>query len=285
MPTRKNIINNIVPTSKFRKSVCLIIPVLIRWAKSGKTNMTYGDLRHATGIKNIQNIGRLLKRVHFVINELKGQSGVEIPTLNSLVKNKSTKLPSDGFEIVYPSYNKLNDDEKKVFVEGLDSKAINFKRWDWVLDQLGLEPAQITTDEELQSKTGKIGGSSGEGKDHKKLKKYILDHPESIGIKDVVSRSDEYTLPSGDRVDVYIIRKNGDRIAVEVKPESSPDEDMLRGIFQCVKYVSVMEAVRALGCGSFNVSTILVLGGSLSKQNKKIASELDVEYIENFKCK
>lgn len=285
MPTRKNIIDDIVPTTKFRESVCFIIPVLIRWAKSRKTNMTYGDLQHATGIKNIQNIGKLLKRVHYVINALEIQSGVNIPTLNSLVKNKSTKLPSDGFEIVYPSYNKLNDDEKKVFVEGLDSKAFNFNRWDWVLDQLGLKPAQITTEEELQSKTSKMGGSGGEGKDHKKLKKYILDHPESIGIKDVVYKSDEHTLPSGDRIDVYFIRKNGDRVAVEVKPKSSPNEDMMRGIFQCVKYKSVMEAVRTIEYGSFNISTILVLGGSLSKQNKEIASELGVDFIEDFKCK
>lgn len=60
---------------------------------------------------------------------------------------------------------------------------------------------------------------------------------------------------------------------------------MMRGIFQCIKYEAVMDAVGAIECGSFNVSSILVLGGSLSKQNKGIASELDVCYIEDFKCK
>ncbi len=285
MSTKKIIIDNIVSTPRSRELVRLIIPILIRWAKSGKTDSTYGDLIHAIGMQKFSGIGKLLKKVHYVVDELHAQSGVKIPTLNTLVKNQTTKLPSEGFELVYPSYNDLNEDEKKVFIEGLDSKAIKFKRWDWVLDQLGLEPVKLITEEELQSKTSKMEGSCGEGKDHKQLKQYILEHPESIGLKDVVYKTDEFVLPSGDRIDVYFIRKNGDRVAVEVKPKSSPDEDMMRGIFQCVKYKAVMEAVRTVECGSFNVSTILVLGGSLSNQNKEIASELGVDHIEDFKCK
>ena len=63
------------------------------------------------------------------------------------------------------------------------------------------------------------------------------------------------------------------------------DEDMMRGIFQCVKYKAVLEAVRTVECESFNVSTILVLGGSLSDQNREIASELGVDFCEGFKMK
>ena len=285
MSTKKNIIDNTVSTPRSRELVRLIIPILIRWAKSGKIDSTYGDLIHAIGMEKFSGIGKLLKKVHYVVDELQAQSGVKIPTLNTLVKNQTTKLPSEGFELVYPSYNDLNEEEKKVFIEGLDSKAIKFKRWDWVLSQLGLEPVKIITEEELQSRTSKMGGSSGEGKDHKKLKQYILEHPESIGLKDVVYKTDEFVLPSGDRIDVYFVRKNGDWVAVEVKQKSSPNEDMMRGIFQCVKYKAVMEAVRTVECCSFNVSTILVLGGSLSKQNKEIASELGVDHIEGFKCK
>lgn len=279
-----DIIENIVPTQRTRELVRLIIPVLIRWAKSGKTDMTYGDLSLAVVGRKQYRLGHQLGQVHNVIDELQAQSGVKIPTLNTLVKNRKG-FPSSGFHVVYPSYNKLSDDEKRVFIEGLDSKAMKFKRWDWVLGQLGLEPVKLITEEELHSKTRKMGVSGGEGKDHKKLKKFILEHPESIGLKDVVYKSDEYTLPSGDRIDIYFVRKNGDRVAVEVKPKSSPDEDMMRGIFQCVKYKTVMEAIRTIECGSFNVSSILVIGTSLSYQNKQIASELGVEHIEDFKCK
>ena len=51
------------------------------------------------------------------------------------------------------------------------------------------------------------------------------------------------------------------------------------------EYKAVMEAVRTVECGSFNVSTILVLGTSMSYQNKQISSELGVEHFEDFKCK
>lgn len=283
MPAKKDIIDAIVPTPRSQELVRLIIPILIRWAKSGKTDMTYGDLNMAVVGRRQYRLGHQLGQVHKVIDELQSRSGIEIPTLNTLVKNQKG-FPSPGFVVVYPHYNKLNDEEKRVFVEGMDSKAIKFKRWDWVLNQLGLKPAQLTTEEELQAKTGKMGGG-GESSSHKRLKKFILDHPESIGLKDVVFSSDEYTLPSGDRIDVYFIRKNGDRVAVEIKPKSSSDEDMMRGIFQCVKYDAVMDAVGAIECGSFNVSSILVLGGSLSDQNWEIATELGVDFREDFKMK
>ncbi len=58
---------------------------------------------------------------------------------------------------------------------------------------------------------------------------------------------------------------------------------MMRGIFQCIKYKAVMEAVRTIGCESFDVSTVLVLGGSLSDQNKEIASVLGVDFREDFR--
>ena len=57
----------------------------------------------------------------------------------------------------------------------------------------------------------------------------------------------------------------------------------MRGIFQCVKYIAVMQAVSTIGCESFDVSTVLVLGGSLSDQNKEIASVLGVDFREDFR--
>ena len=130
-----------------------------------------------------------------------------------------------------------------------------------------------------------MGGHGGEGEEHKNLKQFIYEHPEVLGIKDVADKSVEFRLPSGDLLDVYFIKDNGDRVAVEVKPASSPDEDMMRGIFQCVKYKAVLEAVRTVECESFSVSTVLVLGGSLSDQNREIASELGVDFREGFKMK
>lgn len=59
----------------------------------------------------------------------------EIPTLKSLCKNSKSMLPSEGFEEVSKNYNELEDDAKRIFVEGLDSKAISYKYWDWILEK------------------------------------------------------------------------------------------------------------------------------------------------------
>lgn len=283
MASTNNIIDNIIKTPRSRELMRIIIPILIKWAKAGKTDATYEQLIHGLGMKQFSGLGKQLEFVQRVINELHTRTGVDIPTLNSLAKSKANRLPSEGFSFISEKYKELNDKEKKIFVAGVDSKAINFQHWDWVMNQLELSPAKkIIKEEEIQSLSQKMIRHGGEGEEHKKIKQFILEHPETLGFKDVVFSSDEFFLPSGDRLDVYFVRNNDNRIAVEVKSSKSPNEDILRGIFQCVKYKAVLEAVRTIICEKFDVSTLLVIGGSMSSQNKDIAMELGVNFIENF---
>ena len=92
----------------------------------------------------------------------------------------------------------------------------------------------------------------------------------------------EYPLPSGDRLDVYF-ETSDCRYAIEVKPSTSPDDDITRGIFQCVKYKAVMEAIRKIGYDKYAVKTLLVTASGLSERNKKLAEALNVPYTENYK--
>ena len=79
------------------------------------------------------------------------------------------------------------------------------------------------TANEAKIRSGKLYGSGGEVDNHKKLKEYIYNHPESIGVKDFKRRHMEYILLSGDRLDVYFELNNGAQIAVEIKSISSSD--------------------------------------------------------------
>lgn len=264
-----------------------MLPVLIHWAKSGHNAHTYGDLIHAIGKSKFSGIGHALYAVQEVLNSLSKKTGnKDIPTLNSLCKNAKTMLPSEGFEFVSPKYNKLDEAGKRVFIEGLDSKACNYPHWDWVLDQLELKEATPFTVEQLEAiKKTCLNYGVGEGEEHKTLKEYIWKHPNSLGYEDVVLAETEHILPSGDRLDVYFELSDGSHVAIEVKPSTSPDQDITRGIFQCVKYHAVMKALRTIECKDYEIEVILVSASIFTSQNRTLANELDVEFIDKFKHK
>ena len=96
----------------------------------------------------------------------------------------------------------------------------------------------------------------------------------------------EYTLLSGDRLDVYFQLKDGTQVAVEVKSEISDDADILRGIYQCVKYDAVLKAERCVHCGkgdNYPVKVILVLEREMPMEKISVASLLNVCYKDNIK--
>ena len=278
-----NIIDDAISTEATRKNVRLMIPVMIHWAKTGHNEHTYGDLAHAIGKSKFSGIGHALYFVQQVLDNLSTKSCREIPTLNSLCKNAKTMLPSEGFEFVSPQYNDFDENGKRVFVKGLDSKAMNFPHWDWVLKELELKEAVPFTEEQLEAIKNPRCIYDGEGEEHKALKYYICQHPESINYKDVDFAETEHILPSGDRLDVYFELSDGTHVAIEVKPGISPDQDIARGVFQCVKYYAVMDALRNIECKDYEINVLLVTAGKISSQNKVLAEELDVEYVEGFK--
>lgn len=279
--TNTTIIDNVIPTSRTRELVRIAIPTLVSWAVNKQTKMTYDNLNRALGYdKSSSYVGKLLGWIADVMDELENRTGEEIPTLNALCKKTSTGIPSDGFSYVYPNYDSLTLEEKKVFITGINDKAYNYKKWDWVLNELGLKPAKIFTTEELE----KIStyGKGGEGAEHKAIKEFVYCNPFSVGIKDVKRKEAEYVLPSGDRLDAYFELSNGNRVAIEVKPSTSPDDDITRGIFQCVKYKAVLEAIRKVDYGKYDVSTLLAIADTMSEQNRLLAETLNIIYVERY---
>lgn len=276
-----NIINSVIHTTRSQELVRQIIPILVGWAKHGKTDKTYGDLIHALGYSRYSGIGDQLGNVENVLDKLRDVTGEDIPTLNALVQKNG--IPSSGFKFVRSFYNSLTLQEKKSLVAGLNARAVNYTKWNWVLDQLGLQPTKIFTEKELGQLGIHYGG--GEGEEHKALKKYICQHPECLNYKDVVFAETEHPLPSGDSLDVYFELSDGKHVAIEVKPSIAPDQDICRGVFQCVKYNAVMDALRKIECKGYEIEVLLVTAGKFSSQNKVLAEELDVKYVEGFKYK
>jgi hypothetical protein len=67
---------------------------------------------------------------------------------------------------------------------------------------------------------------------------------------------------------------------VEVKSAASALLDVARGVFQCVKYRAVVEAVQATRNLKQNVRAVLVLGGELPDELTPVKNTLGVEVIE-----
>ena len=258
-----------------------MIPILIRWAQGAWDKPHYySDLSAAVGLKT-NRIGGILGTIQDILDDLHRKTRKRIPTLNSLVVNKSSGLPSDGFNYVRHTYSELTFESKKTEVRQRNHKAHQYD-WNWVLNALELQPAKIFNNEDISAIQPSNHGYGGEGKEHQAIKQYICSHPESIGIKNATFAETEHILLSGDRLDVYLECKKNRHIAVEVKPASSSDSDITRGIFQCVKYQAVMDATRMADYGNYDNETILVMAGTMSEKNRQLANDLAIKYIEKY---
>jgi len=127
-----------------------------------------------------------------------------------------------------------------------------------------------------------------ESKEHKELKEFIAEHPtyfpKAILVKLNKERLTdlgkiEYRLKSKDQVDVFFKKAS---LAVEVKSINSPEEDITRGLYQCVKYKSLLEAESEVEGRPTKINAVLILQGELTSEQKNIAKILDVLVSEKF---
>lgn len=136
------IIDEVCGGKKAEYIVPRIIPILVYWAKMGETNHTYSDLSRELGYDIFTGIGSQLGYVADVIHQLHEITHKDIPTLNGLIRSKTSNIPSRGFSYVHDSFNELSENEKQRIVKANNDEATRFEDWDWVLNMLGLNSWQ-----------------------------------------------------------------------------------------------------------------------------------------------
>lgn len=253
-----------------------MIPILISWAQEKRSPQYYGTLSNVIG-HSTARIGKQLGVIGDIFKRLHDESGEDVPLLNALVINKESKRPSDGLGDVIDGYDQLDEEEQVNEAKRRNNLAYAYKNWPWVLNALGLMPYTSSSDDAIRK--GKCRKSDSEGSYHKSLKEYILNHPNEFGINDVKNKENEHVLLSGDRLDVYFHLNDGKQIAIEVKSRISDDADILRGIYQCVKYKAVLAAECLAHGQNAKVDAFLVTETELSKDNRKTANMLSVKYF------
>ncbi len=264
----------------------LIIPILIKWAReSWDSPHYYADIAKSIG-SNLQSVGAWLGLIWSHVIHPRFPYA---PSLNALVCNQITHLPSDGLDYVFPNYSKSSLKEQKEFVAKANLAAHEYD-WNPVLRELGLKPLDVLPFKELCDYNNRLFFGKGHSKHlkggenlfHKRLKEYIQEHPDKIGIlEDITFSAIEHTVLSQDRIDVLIATKNTS-YAIEVKSEISNDDDIIRGVFQAVKYKAVLEAQGKINGDTTDVKSILVISRALPELAAKMAKILDVTVIENF---
>ena len=268
------------------------LPILVQQVKFKKP-ITYGELALELGMHH-RSLRHVLGCVGISIERLEeGRTKSEkwkenIPKINTLVVNKTTELPGTGIgEFFGQDFTKLPKYTRELIQEEALSKIYQYPYWDKVLEALKLEPAKnfasLLKNTYRASTGGGFGG--GEGKAHENLRKHVATHPEILGLPKRLIGDMKRVLASGDKPDVSFLIDAGSRyewVAVEIKSAISPESDITRGIFQCIKYKAVMEAEALSGGKPPNIRAVLVLEGEFPPSLREYKHRLRVEVIDNI---
>lgn len=214
----------------------------------------------------------------------------DVPLLNALVMRADMDAPGEGVDQYlverFSLPRKPRGSTRAHWVETAVNEVEVYGSWAKLFARAYAEawspprPQLDAFDDDGQGDNPKYrdGRPRPEGPEHKRLKQYVCDNPHSLklGLKDPAAAV-EGSLPSGDRLDVEIV--DGDRrIGVEVKSIRSGDEDLRRGLFQCVKYKAVMDAQAELA-GGRSSEVLLVTERKLPWDLEKIARALGVRRL------
>lgn len=258
------------------------LPLLVRQAEAA-TPIFYSSLARELGMPNPRNLNYVLGCIGQTLQHLSQQESERIPPIQCLVVNKSTGFPGEGigwFDITMKDFSALSLKRRREEVQAQLQRVYSYPRWRDLLSELDLDPVE-------GSFAGTVGAASafrggGEGAEHKKLKEFVAANPLVVGLPATTPTGNtEVALPSGDFLDVSFQGKSL-WVAVEVKSAISSPADITRGIFQCIKYRAVLDAVLLAERRPQNSRAVLVLGGGMPSDLLPLANLLGVEFVDRI---
>ena len=257
----------------------LTLPVLVRQARASET-IQYSAVAAEVGVSRPRNMGYPLGSIGQTLLELGRRWRQTIPPIQAIVVNKADGLPGVGVAHFTPDakvFKSATRQEKRRIVLEILHEVFTYRDWDRVLRALGLQP--LSTPELPPVDTiARRGG--GEGPEHLALKQLISECPHSVGAEGMTPEV-EASLHSGDFVDV-LFRSRRRVLAIEVKGEQSANDDVVRGLFQCVKYQAVLDAQAKIEGVRMDVAAVLALGGRLPDNVRAIANTLGIQVIDQL---
>jgi len=263
--------------------------MLLKSINHGESFVTYGDIRRELEYQlNIQKI--FPTQIGEVAGSLMDQIltvDPDAPLINVLI-TRGSGIPGKGvggyLARRYRSprlkkWDKILKKEKLQIVDRERKEIFLYEKWDSINQKLFGEGAASNLREQQAEETDYTStghGGPAESEEHKKLKAWVSADPSRIGLsKRYGVGVPEYHLMSGDEVDVMFMSQNKFR-AVEVKSIRSNNDDLKRGIYQCVKYREVKAA--EIAPYTSDVEAILVVERELPSELKERAAMLGIKY-------
>jgi hypothetical protein len=242
---------------------------LMRWliaAALDNSYLTYGEakrrLEQEVSFDKIARAGRTGQTAGAMIDKLL-RIDLNTALLNVLLVEQHTELPSDGagryLADRFGEQKLRQDDAKNLFPElwqqAFDNAAGEVyatpeTEWQRLFNEAYSEPLsdrEIKKDRETRragvEDDGLKYGRTGKGPNHKALRLWVYENPGLIRRKFAQAKTEtEVILDSADRVDV-VFKLNDQVIAIEVKSRDSNPIDLRRGVYQCIKYRAVLNAM------------------------------------------
>ena len=260
------------------RTAVLMLPILVSRAHQGRT-ITYGEVDKEIVTRrwghhvHAAAYGKPAGAIGDAMVETGKKWRTMIPPINALVVNHTTGIPGSGCDwyllhVLEKRQRALTDEDRKALAEAVHLMVFNFNQWDELLAEYGLRPLR----DKVRPKNHRTGvrrkpncSSEGESEAHRRLVELIANEPSvlSLSWNPPVGIRDHLFL-SGDRPDV-VLRDDAHFLAVEVKSVISNDDDVVRGIYQCVKYRALARAEQTANHDIPNARSLLVVGRQVSK--------------------
>lgn len=211
----------------------------------------------------------------------------QAPLINALV-TRPNGIPGKGFGGYYNrrirrdgerTWDKLPRGRKLEVVAEVRAEVRRYPGWNALYATLfgGVLP-KAAKPKRYVERDGKPAAADrpvgkGESPEHKKLKDWAVKNPVALGLTLAFKGTPEKGLLSGDRIDA-LFTDGASFVAVEVKSMLSTDDDLRRGVYQCVKYRAVVAAQESPVL--VTVRTMLLSERELPEDLKTRARELGV---------
>ena len=250
------------------ETALLILPYLVRAAQRRET-LTYGQLGDSIG-RHHRTIPNVLGYIRDDICRPRG-----IPLINAIVVNADTKLPGEAF--LPEGTQGFTKEEYKQAFEAHRDRVFTYTGWNDLLREFGLIPI-AKTPEDLNKEGRKyselLARGDGEGEAHRLLKDYVAYNPDVIGLDAQGLGKTEFGFISGDRCDVVFDLGRVGMVVVEIK-DGKHDGELVRGIYQALKYRALMTAEK--GQGEEYAVRALLVAYEMPDYVAKLASRFDID--------